>query len=320
MDSLDSHLAHVCFTTRLDRLAESRVDAQWLADKRDDPDSRYLVVWEGKLLYAAEDASSPVYLPKKALTYFDLDDEAFILLGEGEGTVYFAVDLAEASADATRDAAALLSPYGTLRDLRRAMPLLEGLDAELALFAKAIAHWHGQHRYCGVCGAATEVREAGHMRLCTGCGAQSFPRTDPAVIVIVTEGARCLLGRQESWPDGMYSALAGFVEPGESLEQTVEREVFEEAGIRLASVSYQGSQPWPFPASLMVGFRAEAATAELRVNREELEDARWFSRENIRTMVERGEMKIPGRHAIAYRLLEGWYDDGGGGTLEALSD
>jgi NAD+ diphosphatase len=171
--------------------------------------------------------------------------------------------------------------------------------------------WHARHRFCGVCGAPTESVEAGHVRRCTSpaCGASHFPRTDPAVIMLVHDGDRALLGRQKIWPPGMYSTLAGFVEPGESLEETVAREVFEESGIRVAEVRYHSSQPWPFPASLMIGFHAAAASREIRMDQSELEDCGWFSRAELRDFGRQGKA-LPRADSIARRLIEDWLAQG----------
>lgn len=188
-----------------------------------------------------------------------------------------------------------------------------GLAATLA-YARGMAFWHAGHRFCGRCGAPTEIGRGGHVRICSdsSCAAPSFPRTDPAVIMLVTDGARCLLGRQEKWPQGMVSTLAGFVEPGETLEEAVAREVMEEAGVRVGRITYRASQPWPFPSSLMLGFWAEAETTEIVVDERELADARWFHRDELRAMGEVGDglpgWKLPRRDSISRWLIETWRD------------
>jgi NAD+ diphosphatase len=168
-------------------------------------------------------------------------------------------------------------------------------------------HWHRRQRFCGVCGSETLSQSAGHVRACVSasCGATHFPRTDPATIMLVTDGDRCLLGRQPRWPQGMYSTLAGFVEPGESLEDAVIREVKEEAGIIATNVTYNSSQPWPFPSSLMVGFFAEAVTREITVDPDELEDAQWFTSGELRRFADQGK-SLPRPDSIARRLVETW--------------
>jgi NAD+ diphosphatase len=177
-------------------------------------------------------------------------------------------------------------------------------------------HWRRMHRYCGRCGAETEPRKAGHVMVCTNpvCRHEHFPRIDPAIIVLVTDGERVLLGRQASWPAGRYSTIAGFVEPGESLEDAVVREVAEETGVRVDEVDYHSSQPWPFPSSLMLGFTARAASQEVRLQDEELEDARWFTRSEIAG----GTPKLPPRLSISFRLIEHWFDAGSDRPLREL--
>jgi NAD+ diphosphatase len=169
--------------------------------------------------------------------------------------------------------------------------------------------WHTRHRYCGLCGSPTRSEEAGHMRRCTdaACNAMHFPRTDPAVIMLVTDGDRALLGRNKNFPlPGMYSTLAGFVEPGESLEDAVAREVREETGIEVGAVQYHSSQPWPFPGNIMLGFHAEARTTEITIDYGELEDARWFTRDWLSSHVDDDSFRLPRLDSIARRLIEDW--------------
>ncbi|MEX2647535.1 MAG: NAD(+) diphosphatase, partial [Alphaproteobacteria bacterium] len=180
-------------------------------------------------------------------------------------------------------------------------------DAAVLAHARALTTWHARHQYCGACGSPTVVREAGHVRVCANpaCGAQHFPRTDPAVIMLVTYRDRCLLGRQKSWPDPVYSTLAGFVEPGESLEEAVAREVMEEVGVPLSEVVYHSSQPWPFPLSIMLGFSAVAETDRLVIDGSEIADAKWLTREDVLNHEALG-FRLPRRHSIARHLLEDW--------------
>ncbi|MEX0915119.1 MAG: NAD(+) diphosphatase [Wenzhouxiangellaceae bacterium] len=202
-------------------------------------------------------------------------------------------------------------------DLRRVGPLLEDGEAALLAYARGMLYWHRNHRFCGRCGTATESQKGGHLRACTNpdCRRLSFPRTDPAVIVLVEHPGgdggppRCLLGRSPHFLPGMYSTLAGFVEPGESLEQTVRREVIEESGVRVGDVRYLASQPWPFPSSLMIGFHATAASTEIRLHDQELEDARWFSADELLAVKARGEDEtfcLPRKDSIARFLVETW--------------
>jgi NAD+ diphosphatase len=196
--------------------------------------------------------------------------------------------------------------------LREAAARWSAFDSGLFAYAKALLLWQSRARHCGACGAATQLVRAGHCARCSNpeCGLQQFPRTDAAIIVIVTDGSRCLLGRQPGWPPGRYSTLAGFVEPGESLEDAVRREVREEAGVLVGRCLYQSSQPWPFPGALMVGFRAEARDPALRLG-DELEDARWFEAADLVAAVRRGEIGLPPDSSVSRRLIEDW-------LLEAL--
>lgn len=192
-------------------------------------------------------------------------------------------------------------------DLRVAGPRLDPDEAALVVQAQALAEWHRSHRFCPRCGSALEHRDAGYVLACTGCGRSQFPRTDPAVIMLVTDGDRALLGRQPSWPAGRFSTLAGFVDPGESLERAVAREVMEEVGVEVRDVTYFGNQPWPFPSSLMVGFFARAVTTEIDVDGDEIEAARWFTREQMREEAEAGTLVLPGGISISRSLIEAWY-------------
>lgn len=200
-------------------------------------------------------------------------------------------------------------PPGTqLRELRPLAPVLPADSASLLAYARALALWKSRHRFCGTCGAPNAPARAGHVMRCSreGCGAETFPRLDPAIIVLVTDasGERALLGRQASWPPGRYSTIAGFVEPGESLEDAVIREVAEETGVLVDDVVYESSQPWPFPSSLMLGFRAVARSEAITLHDGELEDARWFTRAQIAA----GHPALPPSGAISARLIDGWFN------------
>ncbi len=232
-----------------------------------------------------------------------------VFLGEHFGQPVFSV-----SCDAAlEDLLSLSAEPLVFFDLRQATSQLPFHHASLLGYALAMDNWHRTHAFCGSCGSPTESSESGHMRLCTGsdCGRHHFPRTDPAIIVLVESGDSCLLGRKKEWPDRRYSTIAGFVEPGETPEQSVCREVHEETGIRVEAVGYAGAQPWPFPGSLMLGFRARAPRGVISLMDDELQDARWFSREEIAEWVPAGRLRLPTRISIAYRLIEDWYDRGG---------
>jgi NAD+ diphosphatase len=193
-------------------------------------------------------------------------------------------------------------------DLRLAGGVLPAQQAGVLAYARAMLHWRSRHRYCGACGSPTRAGSAGHVMTCTaaGCGIDHFPRLDPAIIVLVTDGERALLGRQAAWPAGRYSTIAGFVEPGESLEDAVAREVLEETGVTTLDAEYHSSQPWPFPSSLMIGFMARASADTVPRADEELEDVRWFSRADVAA----GVPGLPPPQSVSYRLIEHWYDAG----------
>jgi NAD+ diphosphatase len=275
----------------LDRASDRRKDAAWLAQVLADPATRYVPVWQHKSLIATEQATA-VLLDSRA---GEAADEP-ILLGEFRGRMVFALELSVPPVIAV----------GEFLDLRTASALLNADEAGLLAYARAMVYWRGRYRFCGVCGSPTRSAEGGHVRVCVNptCGTETFPRLDPAIIVLVENDGRALLGRQDSWPAGRYSTIAGFVEPGESLEDAVAREVLEETGVGLRSVRYHSSQPWPFPSSLMLGFEATADPAATLRAGAELEDVRWFSREQIA----HGEPKLPPSQSISYRLIEAWYD------------
>ena len=191
-------------------------------------------------------------------------------------------------------------------DLRTLNPLLEDIDLALLTTSKGLFYWHRNNKFCSFCGSSSIPDNLGHSRICTNCNKRIFPRIDPAVIMLLPHKNFCLLGRQRSWPEGMHSTLAGFVEQGETLEQAVERETFEEAGIKIENIKYQYSQPWPFPSSIMLGYRAESKNKKLNINFDELEKADWYSKEFLRSSPENNSFRMPGRISIARRLIEEW--------------
>ncbi|MGB1547090.1 MAG: NAD(+) diphosphatase [Alphaproteobacteria bacterium] len=292
----------------LDRAAHRRSDADWIATQFRRPETRIVPVWRNANLIRVSESPAAGLVSFEAIAASVGEETVAAFLGFFETTPYFAVDLSHLDDPAGLAEAA----EGRFADLREHGPLLDPEEAGLLAYARGLLYWHRHHRYCGACGGPTESAEAGHMRRCRNqaCGAEHFPRTDPAVITLVTRGDACLLGRQASWPKGMYSTLAGFVEPGESLEDTVAREVFEETGVKVTNVRYVSSQPWPFPASLMIGFRAEAeAAAAIAPQLDELEDVRWFTREELENRKAIG-MRLPYRGAIARAMIEAWLEKG----------
>ncbi|MCW9045690.1 MAG: NAD(+) diphosphatase [Alphaproteobacteria bacterium] len=301
----------------LDRVSHLRKDDPWISERIDHPTSQFIPVWREKNLIVGSPRETrdvkAAYLSSNQAMPLMKGNSNWIYLGEDEQeTAWFAIDVSFL----TKDEAAELVSGAHFDDLWTIGTLLPPEDGSRLAFAKGMAYWNKTHMYCGRCGAETKSSHAGHVRRCSRdeCGKESFPRTDPAVIMLITaevDGEEAiLLGRQAVWPRGMYSVLAGFVEPGESLEEAVAREVFEEAGVRVEpkDVVYCGSQPWPFPASIMVGLRAPATDITLNVNKEEMDDARWFKRSEIEA---RKELKLylPRPVSIARALIDDWLKD-----------
>jgi NAD+ diphosphatase len=305
----------------LDRAAEIRGDAAALDMAGRAPETRTILMWRGKPLIRRERPAALIRLPMDhpALA---AATEAPILLGREDGAVRFAtaIDGWEPQED-TSQVGQFVDPseqrHPTLADgevfaeLRRVMTWLTPRDAEMAATAKAILGWHETHRFCARCGAESAPAQAGWQRDCPACGAHHFPRTDPVVIMLITRGNSVLMGRSPGWPKGMYSLLAGFVEPGETMEAAVRREVFEEAGVHVGAVHYLASQPWAFPSSLMIGCAGEALTDEIRIDPTEIEDAIWVSREDmLQAFAGANPAILPARKgAIARFLLENWLAD-----------
>ncbi len=301
--------SEVFFHFSAERLGARRYDAAWLAATLADPRTLYVPVRGGVSSYLWNDGV-PTALLLDAATAAALKPADFccVLLGEVRGQPCFALGL-------DND---VVLPDARHDDLRSVSALLSDADLALLGYARAMVHWHRQHRYCGNCGSLMQSARAGHERICSNCGTHWFPRIDPAIIVLVTDGERCLLGRQPSWPKGRYSTIAGFVEHGETLEAAVLREVKEETDIEARTPRYQSSQPWPYPSSLMLGFRAEAVSTAIRCNDGELEHAAWFSRDELADSVRKGLMMPPSR-SISYRLIRGWYEEETGRSFAALN-
>ncbi len=295
----------------IDRAAKFRKNAAWLQARMADPSSRVLPVWRDSNLVTTGDAPRAVLLDLNEARRLAGNGADLAFLGLVGDAARFTVDISHLDHPLSRPE---LSGRGKFVELRAVGALLEQREGALLAFARGLVHWHSRNGFCSLCGGPTVMREAGHVRICEnrGCGAQHFPRTDPAVIMLVTSGEACLLGRKKGWNNLMYSTLAGFVEPGESLEEAVAREVMEEAGIHVVRVRYHSSQPWPFPASLMLGFTAEAVSPEIHLNREELADARWFGRDELKTPGKRAAagLRLPRRVSVARRLIEDWLAEG----------
>ena len=305
----------------LDRAAETRDAANAL---RRAPGSRILPLWHGKPLVrdAPGDGLALAPLPGDA-PLLAHGPGTSVFLGRSDGAPWFATDVSgwEPAGQQTDTVGAFHDPSEQhppglpddhrFVELRAAMVRLTARDAELAATARGVLGWHRTHGFCARCSGPSEIAEGGWQRLCPDCGARHFPRTDPVAIMLVTDGNSALLGRSPHWPDGMYSLLAGFVEPGETLEAAVRREVFEEAGVRVGEVTYLASQPWPFPASLMLGCHGRALSREITLDPAELDDAIWVTKEELVAVHagESGRLRPARAGAIAHFLLERWLAD-----------
>jgi len=290
----------------VDRQGHLRRDDRWLAQRLADPATRILPVWRTHNLVIAGSTPSAAWLSVERAAVLLREGREVAFLGVHESIAHFAIEVSHLDDPAP---VASLAEAATFADLRTVGPLLDRDQGGLLAYARGMMHWHARHRFCGVCGHPTVSLEAGHVRRCTNeaCGAQHFPRTDPAVIMLVHDGGdRAVLGRQKIWPPGMHSVLAGFVEPGESLEDAVRREVAEEVGLVLAEVTYHSSQPWPFPSSIMLGFTARATTTDLTPATDEIETAAWYTRAELRASPENEVFRLPRRDSIARRLVEDW--------------
>lgn len=281
----------------LDRFGELREDAGWLRTRFDDDLARVIVLRGSREVLLAQPEPRLLSIPLPLLRE-RFEFERFVYLGEQDAHTLFALTLRD------EEHAEFLAIHSAVAaELRAAAMNLPPHEAGLAAFASSLAYWQSRSRHCGVCGAHTLFSAGGHRALCSNaaCGAAFFPRTDPCVIMLVHDGERALLGRQPSWPEGRYSTLAGFVEPGETLEDAVRRETFEESGVRVGDCRYVGSQPWPFPASLMLGFMAQAASQDIRIGRE-MADVRWFTRAELAG----GAVKLSPRFSISRHLIDTW--------------
>ncbi|MEU3556797.1 NAD(+) diphosphatase [Streptomyces fragilis] len=284
----------------IDRAAHHRLDEAWLAAAWSHPSTRCFVVSGGQVLIDETPDGRTELVTTPSFEAPLTEAHRYFLGTDEDGVRYFA--LQRDSLPGRMDQSA--RPAG----LREAGLLLSDRDAGLMVHAVALENWQRLHRFCSRCGGRTVIAAAGHVRRCPKCGAEHYPRTDPAVIMAVTDDDdRILLGRQVHWPEGRFSTLAGFVEPGESIEAAVRREVFEEAGVIIGDVSYVASQPWPFPSSLMLGFMARATTTHTQVDGEEISEARWFSRDELTAAFASGEVLPPYGISIAARLIENWY-------------
>ena len=262
---------------------------------------KLIIIWENKFSVTKINESNHEAIWHSGQKAYDLilKSETSIFLGVLKGFFYFSINIDNINEN-----------IDTYYDLRTLNPLLNNSELTLLTTAQGINHWHKKNIYCGVCGSHTKSDDSGNSRICTNdqCKHKIFPRLDPAVIMLITYKDSCLLGRQKFWPKGMHSTLAGFVEHGETIEQAVKRETYEETGVKITNVKYRYSQAWPFPSSLMLGFHAEALDKSLNINYEELENAAWYTKDFLKSSPENYTFKMPGKISIARRLIKDWLE------------
>ena len=300
-----SAITNVFAGNPLDRASAQRGDAAFMAGLLAAPGTLVLPLWNGQpFVEKTADGFRLAYLGDEIGRTLTEPAETRLFLGLWKDTAVFAVDLE----DRTDPSAGPLAGLGEFRDMRSLAMALAPAEASIAATAKGVFEWRRRHRFCAVCGARSDAAEGGWKRICPSCSAEHFPRTDPVVIMLPVIGERCLMGRQKVWPKGMWSALAGFLEPGETLEEACARELKEEAGVTAVRVHYHSNQPWPFPNSLMVGLIAEIAEGEAVPDEAELEAVRWFTRTEAKALMA-GELEgafCPPPLAIAHQLLKSW--------------
>ena len=302
-------------SVRLDRLVEYRENPEWVAAAQNSDAARFVPLWHSRSLLAASDEGQiAVYLKPGELAHLDAIQPPTLLGTDGK-RYFFAVSIN----DIQREEVLARHPEAKFIDLRHASVDMDAKHAGVLAYAKALHYWQHRHIFCGVCGSPNRLQSSGHKLVCSNeeCARQSFPRIDPAIIVLITHEDACLLGRNANWRPKHFSTLAGFVEPGESLEDAVVREVYEEAQIRLNKIRYVSSQPWPFPASSMCGFYAEAESRDCAVG-DELEEVRWYTVDELDTAVMEDTVRLSPPVSIAFRLLADWYHKQSGKDLEQL--
>jgi NAD+ diphosphatase len=295
----------------LDRASEKRSDKAWLAAKRREANAHVLPLWKLQPLLLGPEASEDIklgFLEGTLASGLGAPDAVEVFLGLDGETPYFARDISAL----TDPLAASLASHGHFRDARSAAGLLPASDIAILGQAKALIDWHKRHGFCANCGSPTAIADGGYRRLCPVCKAEHFPRTDPVVIMLVTVGEHCLLGRNKRFAGGHYSTLAGFIEPGETIEEAVKREVYEEVRVRVTSVRYFASQPWPFPSNLMIGCFAQSEGTDIQVDGNEIIAARWFDRATVKRLIngDSDEVSLPRFDAIALHLIRHWAEEG----------
>jgi len=297
---------HVFGANPLDRGERERRDDTWIAARAADPTSRFLPFHNLNVLLTGDTPAAPAWLPPARFANPAIATEP-CFLGLRDGVAHFAIDV-----NALEDPFSDLGLDGELQfeEVRAAGAILSATDAGIVAQARAQIDWHLRHRFCSVCGSPSQQQRGGQVRKCPDCGAQHFPRTDPVIIVVVSDGDRCILGQSRGRLSRMkmYSALAGFIDQGESIEEAVRREVMEEAGIRVGEVHYHSSQPWPFPSSLMIGCHAEAISTEIQFDEVEMSDVRWVQRTDVLSALagENPDLNVPAEIAIAHHLIKAW--------------
>ena len=302
-------------SVRLDRLAEQRDDPKWVEQVLNSDSATLVPLWRNRnLVESGGSGQQAAYLSPAEFQWQELSPPPTLLGTDGKRH-YFVVSIN----DRQREQVLSARPNAHFIDLRLASIDMDAKHAGVLAYAKALHYWQYRNAFCGVCGSPNRLESAGHRLVCTNeeCGRQRFPRIDPAIIVLVTEGDACLLGHNGNWPPRRFSTLAGFVEPGESLEDAVVREVYEEAAVRLRAIRYVSSQPWPFPASAMCGFYAEAASRDHRAS-EEMTEVRWLTASELKAAVTSDEVRLPPPVSIAFRLIADWYWRVCGEDLEPL--
>jgi NAD+ diphosphatase len=296
-----------CFAGNpLDRVSQRRQDAGWVASLLDDPESRLLPLHDLKPRVRHASAVALDWQNVGPWRPLVDDGSTLILLGTRGDRAYFALDATPAEIPLGDDTVAM--------DARSVAPMIDGGEAAILAEARSLIDWHARHRFCAQCGTPSVVASGGWVRHCPNCKAHHFPRVDPVVIMLAVRGERCLLGRGRRRVGTRFSCLAGFMEPGETLEEAVRREILEESNIQIGRVRYLASQPWPFPSSLMMGFLAEALSEEITIDPDEIGEARWFERDEVRAMVERsrsddptpGVVTLPPPLAIGHQIARRW--------------
>jgi NAD+ diphosphatase len=292
----------------LNRASEKRLEANWIESRLHDPSSLIFPMWRLEpFLLGPENSAPPVQLGllKPGLTdALAADGPPCIFLGLDGDRAVFALDISAADNPAKEGP---LAGLGFFRDARAAGQMVSIKEAAIIAQAKALIDWHQRHGFCPKCGAPTRLMDAGYRRLCDKCNSEHFPRVDPVVIMLATDGDACLVGRGKLFPQGMFSALAGFIEPGETIEEAVRRELMEEASVKVGEVSYWATQPWPFPSSLMIGCFAKATSRDVKVDQSELAEVRWIERKVARELIEGKRVDgimVPPPIAIAHHLIK----------------